>query len=160
MEVGMIGREGMTGLSVVTGNNDRAPYETYMQMAGNGFRMKADGLREAIDASVPLHRILLHSVHVMMQTMQTAVANGCSKIEARLARWLLMAGDRVDGDELPFTHQFLGLMLCASRPRVTIVLKEMERAGLIAQKRGVITIYDREGLKLLCRGTYCPSNDQ
>ena len=80
MEVGMIGREGMTGLSVVTGIDDRAQYETYMQMAGNGFQMKADDLRKAIDASVPLHRTLLHFVHAfMMQTMETAVANGAAR---------------------------------------------------------------------------------
>ena len=71
-----------------------------------------------------------------------------------------MAGDRVDGDELPFTHEFLGLMLCDSRPRVTIALKELEQAGFVTQRRGVITIYDREGLKSLCRGTYSPLNDQ
>jgi CRP-like cAMP-binding protein len=161
IEIGMIGREGMTGLSVVTGNNDRAQYETSMQMAGNGFRIKAGDLREAIDASVPLHRILLHSVHAFMQqTMQTALANGCGKIEVRLSRWLLMAGDRVDGDELPITHEFLGLMLCDSRPRVTVALKKLQQAGLISHKRRVIIILDREGLRAQSQGTYFPLNDQ
>ena len=89
IEIGIIGREGMTGLSVVMDINDRAPHETYIQYAGSGQRMAADNLREAIDASVVLHRVLLHYAHAfMVQTTQTALANGRSKIEERLARWL------------------------------------------------------------------------
>jgi CRP-like cAMP-binding protein len=88
IEVGIIGREGMSGISVVLGNGDRAPYETYMQIAGNGMRLPAATLREAIAASVALHQVFLHYVHAFLQqTTQTVLANGRSKIEERLARW-------------------------------------------------------------------------
>jgi CRP-like cAMP-binding protein len=161
IEVGLIGREGMTGASVVMGNGDRAPHETYMQMAGNGLRLSAGRLREAIAASVPLHHVLLRYVHSFMtQTTQTALANGRSKIEQRLARWLLMAHDRVDGDDLPLTHEFIAVMLGVRRSGVTIALQELERKGLIAHRRSVITIVDRDALEHSSNGTYSRPSDR
>jgi CRP-like cAMP-binding protein len=94
-----------------------------------------------------------------MQTTQTALANGRSKIEERLARWLLMAHDRLDGDDVPLTHEFLAVMLGVRRSGVTTALLELERKGLIAHRRSLITIPDREGLEESCNGTYTPSND-
>ncbi len=92
----------------------------------------------------------------MTQTAQTALANGRSKIEERLARWLLLAHDRVDGDELSLTHEFLGVMLGVRRPGVTTALQELERKGLIAYRRSVITIEDRKGLERNANGAYSP----
>src|SRR5688572_23611466 len=80
IEVGMVGREGMTGVSVVLGNRDRAPNETYMQIAGRGQRLSAADLRKAIAASASLHQVLLSYVHsFLVQTTQTALANGRSR---------------------------------------------------------------------------------
>ena len=93
-----------------------------------------------------------------MQTTSTALANGRSKIEERLARWLLMADDRVDGDELPLTHEFLGLMLGTHRPGVTIALQALEKAGLITTRRSRVTILDRKALEKRSNGTYVRSN--
>lgn len=160
IEVGIIGREGMTGMSVALGNGDRVPHETYMQLAGHGQRISAEQLRKAIAASVPLHHVLLAFVHCFMtQTAQTALANGRSKIEERLARWLLLAHDRVDGDELPLTHEFLAIMLGVRRSGVTVALQELERKGLVAYRRSVITIVDRDGLEHSSNGTYTPISD-
>lgn len=104
LEIGMIGREGMTGVSVVLGDSTRAPHQTYMQVAGHGHRLSAGRLREAMEASISLHRTLLLYAHSFMtQTTETALANGRHKIEERLSRWLLMADDRVDGNEIPLT---------------------------------------------------------
>ena len=82
----------------------------------------------------------------MTQITETALANGRHKIEERLARWLLMADDRLDGNEIPLTHEFLGVMIGTSRPGVTVALQELERRGWITHRRGVMTIIDREGL--------------
>jgi CRP-like cAMP-binding protein len=102
-----------------------------MQIAGSGQRLSAKVLREAIAASVTLHQVLLHSVHSFMtQTTQTALANGRSKIEERLARWLLLAHDRIDGDEIPLTHEFLSIMLGVRRSGVTTAMQELERQGV------------------------------
>jgi CRP-like cAMP-binding protein len=95
--------------------------------------------------SVRLHRSLLRCVHdFLIQTAQTAVANGRSKLEERLARWLLMANDRIDGPEVPLTHKFLAVMLGAHRPFVTLTVQALERKGLIRAGRQVITIIDRK----------------
>ena len=161
IEIGIIGREGMTGLSVVLGTNDVAAHETYMQMAGNGQRMRAVKLREVIAQSVELHHVLLRYVRsFLLQTSSTALANGRSKIEERLARWLLMAQDRIGGDQLALTHEFLSLMLGVRRPGVTVALQELEREGLIANKRSTITILDREGLEAHSNGTYVSQSDK
>jgi CRP-like cAMP-binding protein len=117
IEIGIIGREGMTGSSVVLVSNDRAAHDTYMQAAGNGQRLRVANLREAIMQSVDLHHVLLRYVRsFLLQTASTALANGRSKIEERLARWLLMAQDRIDGDQLLLTQEFLSVMLVCGDP--------------------------------------------
>ena len=138
IEVGIIGREGMTGLAIVMGQQ-RAPHDTYIQAAGKGQRIRAAKLREADERSNTLHRAMLHYAHAfLLQTTTTALANGRSKIEERLARWLLMADDRIDGDRLPLTHEFLSLMLGVRRSGVTTALQVLERKGLISRNRGNI----------------------
>ena len=94
----------------------------------------------------------------LLQTTTTALANGRSKIEERAARWLLMADDRIDGDDLPLTHEFLSLMLGTHRPGVTIALQALEKAGLITTRRSHITIIDRKGLEKSSNGTYIRSD--
>jgi CRP-like cAMP-binding protein len=160
IEVGIIGREGMTGASAVMGSDERPPHETYMQIAGAGHVLPASKLIEAIDASVALHRVLLHYVHSFMtQITQTALANGRSRIEERLARWLLMADDRVDDGKVRLTHEFLGVMLGVQRPGVTIALQELKRRGFIDHERGLITILDRKALSKFANGAYVRPND-
>ena len=158
IEVGIIGREGMTGMAIVMGQ-DRSPHDTYIQAAGDGYRISAAKLRGAMDRSVPLHRSLLRYAHAfLIQSTQTALANGRSSNAERLARWLLMADDRIDGGELPLTHRFLSLMLGVQRPGVTLSMQALERAGLIRATRGVITIVDRKGLERMSNGAYLPVN--
>jgi CRP-like cAMP-binding protein len=109
IEIGIIGREGMSGVSLVLGGNEKSPYDTYVQIAGNGQRILANNLLAAVEASATLHKELLkYANSFLIQSTQTALANGRHKIEERLARWLLMARDRLDSDDVPLTHEFLG----------------------------------------------------
>lgn len=154
VEVGIIGREGMTGQMVVFGNS-QSPHETFIQVAGSGQRIPADDLRAAMDASDTLRSMFLHYAQAfVVQTAHTALANGRGKLEERLARWLLMAHDRLDGDELPLIHEFLALMLAVRRPGVTVALQALEKDGLIDRKRGYIQVTDREGLEEAANGLY------
>lgn len=154
VEVGMIGREGMTGLSVVLGT-DRTPNETYVQNAGAGQRISADSLRGAMGKSATLQALLLVYAHTfLIQVTQTARANARSSLDERLARWLLMAHDRLDTDELNITHEFLSVMLGVRRSGVTVALNLLERTALISINRGVVTIVDRKGLKASANGAY------
>ena len=154
LEVGLIGCEGMTGLPIVLGN-DRSPNETFMQVAGNGMRIPADKLREAIAQSRSLELALLSFAHAFMnQTASTALSNGTATLEERLARWLLMANDRLRGDEVPLTHEFLSLMLGVRRAGVTVALHYLEQRALIRLARKQIVITDRKGLEAAANGTY------
>jgi CRP-like cAMP-binding protein len=153
VEIGLVGYEGMTGVTVVLGSGS-SPHETYMQVAGAGLCLRADGLRKAMQASESLRAILLRYAQAfMVQTAHTAIA-GHAKLEERLARWLLMAHDRIDGDELPLVHEFLALMLGVRRPGVTVALQILEGRGLIRAERGCITVVDREGLEEAANGSY------
>ena len=82
------------------------------------------------------------------------MVNGRSKMEERLARWVLMAHDRVGQDEIALTHEFLAVMLGVRRPGVTVTLKLLEAAGLIRTRRGIISLVDRQGLEKISEGAY------
>ena len=151
IEVGIIGREGMTGLTILL-DVDRPTYETFVQTAGTAQRIATVKLREALDKSPALHRSFLRYAHTLvLQMAYTALANGRYKIEERLARWLLMAGDRAGGAPLHLTHEFLALMLGARRAGVTVALSEFQKRGVVKARRGVIAIVDRAALQEACQ---------
>ena len=91
--------------------------------------------------------MLRYAQAFLHQTTTTGLANGRSKMEERLARWLLMADDRIDGNELPLTHEFLGLMLGTYRPGVSKAIQALEKEGLIAARRRGISILNRKALE-------------
>jgi CRP-like cAMP-binding protein len=154
IELGIIGREGMTGLKVVLGD-DRSPYQTFMQVSGSGLRLGSDDLRKAMDASRTMRNVMLRYVQVfMIQTSQTALANASGLLSQKLARWLLMSEDRLSTKHIPLTHEFLSMMLGVQRPGVTIALGELESYGLIQAKRGLISILNRPHLIEMTKGLY------
>ena len=147
VEVGLIGREGMTGLPIVFGNH-RSPHATYIQAPGTGKCIPATELRKATRASLSLRDSLLKFVQAFgVQTTHTAVSNAQSRLDVRLARWLLMAHDRIGDDTLPLTHEFLSLMLGVRRAGVTETLHVLRERGLISYGRGQIGVKDRKGLE-------------
>jgi CRP-like cAMP-binding protein len=154
IEVGLIGREGMTGLAVVMGT-DRTPQDTFIQGAGKGWRIATAMLRQAIEQSRSLHQtFLLYGHAFIVQCAYTAMANGRNKLEERLARWILMAHDRIEDDRLSLTHEFLAMMLGVRRPGVTVALNLLQSAGVIRAGRGIISIVDRKGLEKISNGAY------
>ena len=154
IEAAIIGSEGMTGLSVVLGD-DRSPYSTYIQSAGSGQRIGADRVREAMQESGSLRLLFLRFAQAfLVQTVQTALANGRAKVGERLARWILMCHDRTQGRDLSFTHEFLALMLGVRRAGVTLALRELAVRGSISTRRGFITVNDRAVLEKMANGYY------
>jgi CRP-like cAMP-binding protein len=157
LEIGIIGRDGMTGVSLVFGIEEPPQHETYVQIAGKSHRISAGHLQQAVKASATLRQALLQYAHAFMtQLADTALANGRHKIEERLARWLLLADDRLDDHEIPLKHEYLGLMIGTARPGVTMALQELEGRGWITRRRGVVTIIDRPGLIRSTNGAYVP----
>jgi CRP-like cAMP-binding protein len=154
VEVGLIGNEGMTGLPIVLGNH-RSPHATYVQSPGTGQCIPATALRKATRSSVSLRDSLLKFVQAFgVQTTHTAICNVQSKLDVRLARWLLMAQDRIEGDTIPLTHEFLSLMLGVRRPGVTEALQALREKGLISYGRGQITVKDRKGMERMAGKAY------
>lgn len=154
LEVAVIGREGMSGYSIVLADG-RAPYETLVQISGHGYRIAAATLRRRLYESSSLLRSLLrYGETLIVQMAHTAVAHGRSTIEERLARWLLMTHDRIDGNAIPMTHEFLAIMLGVRRPGVTVALKQLENRGLIRRVRSAVEIVDRDALLRASNGAY------
>ncbi|MFC0410346.1 Crp/Fnr family transcriptional regulator [Roseomonas elaeocarpi] len=146
-EVGLYGNEGVGSLAVVLGAG-QTPHKTLMQVGGSWLRIEAPALRDAVEQLPGLRTVLLRYVHCFMVSITcTALSNNRNTIEERLARWLLMAHDRLDGDELPLTHTFLSLMLGVRRPGVTLAVHVLEGAGLIRARRSLITILNRPALE-------------
>jgi len=154
IEVGLIGPEGMAGLPVVLGV-DRSPHGYMVQAAGEALRITTLELRTALRQSPSLQAGLLRYAHALMvQTAQTAYANAGFSIEARLARWILMTDDRLEGGDLPLTHDFLSMMLGVRRPGVTLAVQGLEGNRLIRAARGRITVLDRTGLEEVADTAY------
>jgi CRP-like cAMP-binding protein len=154
VETGLFGREGMSGVAVVLGA-DHMPQVTVVQVAGDGYRVETGALRQAIATAPVLLETLLPYVQTLItQTSYTAYSNVNQSVEERLARWLLMSHDRVDGDDLPLTHEFLAIMLAVRRPSVTTALHVLEGNRLIKARRGHLTILDRDALIEFADGSY------
>ena len=147
VEVGTIGREGMTGLPLVLGATTM-PSRAFVQVPGHAFCMRDADLVAAMRGSATFERLLFRSVLALYdQTAQHAACNRLHTLEERCARWLLMTHDRVDGDVLLLKQQFLAEMLGVHRPAVTIAAGALQKAGVIRYSRGKVTVLDRDALE-------------
>jgi CRP-like cAMP-binding protein len=154
IEVGIVGRDGVTATAVRLGA-ERTPQKSFVQIAGRALRIGSADFLAAVRRSPSLHALLLRYVQTfMIQTSNTALANGAYRIEERLARWLLMCQDRLDGDDLPLTREFLSIMLGVRRPGVTDAIHTLEGGRLIRARRGNITVLDRAGLEAAAGASY------
>ena len=147
VEVGLVGNDGMVGLPVVLGDNI-SPNQAIVQIADGAMRMSANVLRDELKKDGILLSLLLRSTLAMLkQVSQTAACNGSHTVGERLARWLLMCHDRVPGDELKLTQEFIAQMLGIRRSGVSEAAVILQAKGLISYSRGNITIINRAGLE-------------
>jgi CRP-like cAMP-binding protein len=160
IETGLVGFEGMTGLSILLGDG-RSPNLTFIAATGSAMRVSSEALQHALSSSPTLRLTLLrYALAFHVQVSQTAVANGRGTVEARVARWLLMAHDRFQCDTFHLTHEFLAAVLCVRRAGVTVATHVLEGYGLIRASRRRITILDRHGLQLRCGRSYGTAEDE
>lgn len=153
VELGVVGREGMVGVGIVYGDAGR-PFRIFMQMEGAAYRFSAERMTAAMAERPTLRRLMLRYARTFsIQVATTALANGRSKLDERLCRWLLMVGDRA-GPRFNITHEFIAVMLAVRRSGVTLALQTLEGKGLIRAMRGSITIVDRNGLIAMANGAY------
>jgi CRP-like cAMP-binding protein len=147
IEVGTVGSEGVLPIACVLGGTV-ASSEAMVQLEGSAFRIRADILRQRLDANEALRRHFGHYAHSFhQQVSQTAACNGAHSLEQRFARWLLLARHRIGSDELPLTQEFLSMMLAVRRAGVTEAAGGLQQAGLIRYRHGHITVLDPAGLE-------------
>ncbi|KXW57340.1 hypothetical protein FEMY_21310 [Ferrovum myxofaciens] len=147
LETGLIGDEGMFGISLALGV-DLCSLRVLVQGAGPALRMQASSFIRELDQNIALQRALKYYIFVVIsQLTQTVICNHFHRIETRLARWLLMMQDRAHSDEFHVTHEFLAYVLGVRRAGVTKAATSLQLNQLIRYKRGDITILDRIGLE-------------
>ena len=147
IEVGMIGMEGLIGVSALLGAKVSSQ-NVICQIPGTALWMNTARCVDAFNQSAEVRKVLLRFADALFNlSAQTAACNRLHSIEQRCARWLLMARARHTSDVIPMTHEFLSSMLGVRRAGVTETAGELQRSGLVRLQQGKVTIIDRDGLE-------------
>jgi CRP-like cAMP-binding protein len=148
VEVATIGNEGMVGVSVVLTDTPPASASMVQGEADLCYRMSVEAFRAEMDRRGPFYELITRYAQALVGfVMQSTACNAVHSVEQRLARWLLMARDRMGSEDFPLTQEFAAMMLGATRPTVTVAAGTLQRAGLITYHRGQVTILDGQQLE-------------
>jgi CRP-like cAMP-binding protein len=148
IEVATIGREGMVGLAA--GSDTRIAHSVALIQSAmeTCYRLPASDYRAEMDRGGAFHTLMTRYTYAHVGViMQSTACNAVHTVEQRLARWLLMAHDRIERSEFFLTQEFMAMMLGVARPTVTLVAGTLQKAGLITYHRGHMTILDRDRLE-------------
>ena len=146
-EIAVVGNEGLVGISLFMGG-ESTPSRALVQSAGQGYRLKAQILKDEFNRSGPvLHLLLRYTQALITQMTQTAVCNRHHSLDQQLCRWLLLSLDRLKGNDLVMTQELIANMLGVRREGVTEGALKLQKAGLIRYARGRISVTDRAGLE-------------
>ncbi|TWF47536.1 CRP-like cAMP-binding protein [Neorhizobium alkalisoli] len=146
-EAGVFGHVGYIPSSAVSGIEYNI-YDISVQIAGAAFRLPYERFRQLMETSRELSKVMIRAIEAFsIQLGYTALSNAVHDTNVLLARWLLMCHDRVSGDEIPLTHDFIAMMLAVRRPSVTTALHVLEGNRFIYAERGRITMRDRPALE-------------
>ncbi|HEV7745235.1 MAG TPA: Crp/Fnr family transcriptional regulator [Pyrinomonadaceae bacterium] len=147
VEVGLVGKDGLTGLSALFGKN-RSAERAIVQIPDGGMRLPATVVKQEFALGGGLQKsVLEYANDLMRQISQTAACNASHTVEERLSRWLLMCHDRIESEQLNLTQEFISEMLGTRRATVNVAALTLQSANLIRYSRGHITIKDRPGLE-------------
>jgi hypothetical protein len=154
VEVAVLGNEGCSGVPSIFGLA-RSPVRGVAQIAGDGFKINASTFQQTL-RSTPVLRPLLgrYSIVLGMQISQTAACNRLPDVGCRLARWLLMAQDRVDVGYVAITLDFLATMLRIYRSSVSLAPANLQRKQIIDYTQGAVRILNRKNLEGPACGCY------
>jgi CRP-like cAMP-binding protein len=146
VEVGVIGREGFSGLPALF-DQPQMSHTVLVQGAGEGLRIRSSILRSEFLKGGVLQKLVHTFAYLqLVQITQSVLCNRLHEVEGRLARWLLTSADRTETESLLLTQEFLSQMLGVQRSTVTVAAGELQRAGIISYSRGHIHILDRPAL--------------
>jgi CRP-like cAMP-binding protein len=155
-EMAVYGCEGVLGLigAIAT---QQALGRYIVQASGTASRIELDRLHKVINSRPGVRQLVLHFTEAMMaRVLQNVACNAIHSVEARCCRWILSMHDRLEGDTVPLTHEFLSEMLGVQRSTVSSITRALQGSGFIKQGRGVIRVTDRDGLEATsceCYGT-------
>jgi CRP-like cAMP-binding protein len=146
-ETSTTGREGLVNVGAIMGD-DQSMHRAVVQVSGDGTRIAFRDFQE-LQARLPVFRRMLnaYSRAFLAQVMQSVACNASHTLLQRCARWLLKCHDRVDGDKLHLTQQFLAEMLVVSRVAVNAELQRFQQLQVLTYSRGTVTILDRSLLE-------------
>ena len=153
-EIGVLGRDGMSppGLTI---DAERCLFEVKMQIPGHGRRVEAGALAGFLAERPVVRRLLSRFLHTFFaQVANTALSNAVHKIDVRLAKWILMCDDRLEGQEIEITHEYMATMLGVRRSSVTEALHVLEGRHLIYSTRGLVIIRNRASLEAFAADAY------
>ncbi len=147
IEIAAIGREGAIGTKI--GLQPQLAFaKAVVQLPGSALRMNLETFQKAASRSLAITHVATCANDVMLANLQqSAACNAMHDVESRLARWLLHAADRIEGNTLPITQDFLSMMLGVRRTTVSLIANTLQNAGLIQYRRGHLELTDREGLE-------------
>jgi CRP-like cAMP-binding protein len=147
VEVGTVGYEGAVGLSVGVGSRI-ATVTSLVQVSGVSLCASASSFRSISKENQRMRDMINRYAELQLgQIQQTAACNALHDVLSRLSRWLLQTSDKIEGDIIPFTHEFLAKMLGVQRGTITGAARELEAAGIISTRRGKIKLLDKKELK-------------
>lgn len=157
MDVGLIGREGMVGVPTLLGS-DVSPYTVIVRHPVTALCVGVPELQDALRDSRAFSDLVIRYVQAATaQVMYNALASAHLTVAARVARWLLMAHDRSENDEITVTHKVLSTSVGVQRSGVTLALQDFESAGALKTARSSIRITSREWLLSLVGPAYGPA---
>jgi CRP-like cAMP-binding protein len=159
LEVGLVGNEGMVGVSLILGVQT-SPVRALVLGGGPALRMDVTRFRAALGRSTALERGLGRYLYVLISSFaQSAACGRFHQVEERLARWLLMMRDRVHSSQFHITHELLSDMLGVRREGVTQAASALRQRNVIRYRRGDLEILDARGLEAAACACYASAKD-
>jgi CRP-like cAMP-binding protein len=146
LETATVGNEGASWISASIGAPSM-PCETIVVIAGEAFALRIEDLDDEMRHNEPFRDLLMQYSHALLiHSMRMTGCTGLHSLPQRCARWILTTLDRVPESRFSVTHEFLAMLLGASRPSVSVVIEDFERRGLLRTERGRVLVGDRAQL--------------
>ena len=147
VETFMVGREGVTTPGAIN-----IPVRTYSRLIGQSpgetLRIEVSRLRALCDERSEMRAVIaLYAAGLQGELEQSGACNALHRSDQRFAKWLLRCHDRLDGDTLHLTQEYLASLLGSQRTTVNEAAQGLQKAGAISYSRGRVTILDRAALE-------------
>ncbi|MFC7700581.1 Crp/Fnr family transcriptional regulator [Bradyrhizobium sp. GCM10028915] len=154
VEIQTIGAKDFIGIALILGMRVSS-HRCIVQVPGRALQIEADALIELVRTRTEIEKLLLRYVQAtLIQSSQLAACNSRHSLQQRLARWLLVAQDKLASDEIPLTHRCMAQALGVRRAGITATMGEMEGRGIVMQRRAHIEVVDKARLKEMSCNCY------